>query len=247
MMAFHWSRVSSSVSPPQVMPALLNIRSMRPVRSTTSSTAVLYGGRVGDVELPRGPRLGQGCGGACGGLAVDVGADHVGTGGGQRTAQGGADSRAGSGDDRLLATEAGHAGHARDAACDTLPPRRRVGMVGVVSTVRHTARAAVGRLRAGRCGEWRPGADLSGQGRDRTGDLPLFRRTLVPTELPGRKAPPCLAAMATLTGLEPATSAVTGRRANQLRHRALRHSRVRRRAYPLRDSNPRYRLERAAS
>ena len=29
------------------------------------------------------------------------------------------------------------------------------------------------------------------------------------------------AALATLTGLEPATSAVTGRRANQLRHRAL--------------------------
>ena len=32
----------------------------------------------------------------------------------------------------------------------------------------------------------------------------------------------CLAVLATLTGLEPATSAVTGRRANQLRHRALR-------------------------
>lgn len=67
--------------------------------------------------------------------------------------------------------------------------------------------------------------NLSGQGRDRTGDLPLFRRTLVPTELPGRKAPVLrpgyLAEMATLTGLEPATSAVTGRRANQLRHRAL--------------------------
>ena len=31
----------------------------------------------------------------------------------------------------------------------------------------------------------------------------------------------CLAVTATLTGLEPATSAVTGRRANQLRHRAL--------------------------
>lgn len=63
-----------------------------------------------------------------------------------------------------------------------------------------------------------------GQGRDRTGDLPLFRRTLVPTELPGRTADPttyCLAVLATLTGLEPATSAVTGRRANQLRHRAL--------------------------
>ena len=56
--------------------------------------------------------------------------------------------------------------------------------------------------------------------------------------------------LATLTGLEPATSAVTGRRANQLRHRALllRTPCVRRAAaYPLRDSNPRYRLERAAS
>ena len=30
-----------------------------------------------------------------------------------------------------------------------------------------------------------------------------------------------IAALATLTGLEPATSAVTGRRANQLRYRAL--------------------------
>lgn len=60
-----------------------------------------------------------------------------------------------------------------------------------------------------------------GQGRDRTGDLPLFRRTLVPTELPGRKAASASPRLATLTGLEPATSAVTGRRANQLRHRAL--------------------------
>ena len=90
-----------------------------------------------------------------------------------------------------------------------------------------------------------------GQGRDRTGDLPLFRRTLIPTELPGPTAPLCLAAVATLTGLEPATSAVTGRRANQLRHRALLLYclvlRVMRSVYPLRDSNPRYRLERAAS
>jgi hypothetical protein len=59
----------------------------------------------------------------------------------------------------------------------------------------------------------------------------------------------CLAVLATLTGLEPATSAVTGRRANQLRHRALLYccSAAPRRRYPLRDSNPRYRLERAAS
>ena len=70
--------------------------------------------------------------------------------------------------------------------------------------------------------------------------------------LAGRHRSPdteCLAAMATLTGLEPATSAVTGRRANQLRHRALLcdFRRNGRHAYPLRDSNPRYRLERAAS
>ena len=66
------------------------------------------------------------------------------------------------------------------------------------------------------------------------------------------------AILATLTGLEPATSAVTGRRANQLRHRALLVNPVsyvycnywsctNGLTYPLRDSNPRYRLERAAS
>jgi hypothetical protein len=53
--------------------------------------------------------------------------------------------------------------------------------------------------------------------------------------------------LATLTGLEPATSAVTGRRANQLRHRALLLLRGYRVAYPQRDSNPCYRRERAAS
>src|SRR5215218_6809576 len=51
--------------------------------------------------------------------------------------------------------------------------------------------------------------------------------------------------MATLTGLEPATSAVTGRRANQLRYRALLV--LLDRACPQRGSNPCYRLERAAS
>jgi hypothetical protein len=84
--------------------------------------------------------------------------------------------------------------------------------------------------------------------------------------------------MATPTGLEPATSAVTGRRANQLRYGALRWNvcssrrageadsgakcsgprtmlrtashrmaRCARMRYPQRDSNPRYRRERAAS
>ena len=79
---------------------------------------------------------------------------------------------------------------------------------------------------------------------------------------------PCLAVMATLTGLEPATSAVTGRRANRLRHWALlsclsclscsRATSLAVPSYlvvpscsscscPQRDSNPRYRLERATS
>src|SRR5690606_36170133 len=50
-----------------------------------------------------------------------------------------------------------------------------------------------------------------GQGRGRTADLPLFRRTLVPTELPdlGRLRLPG----AVLTGFEPATSTLTGWRA----------------------------------
>ncbi len=50
-----------------------------------------------------------------------------------------------------------------------------------------------------------------GSDRRRSGDLSIFSRTLY--QLSYR-------ALATLTGLEPATSAVTGRRANQLRYRA---------------------------
>ena len=52
-----------------------------------------------------------------------------------------------------------------------------------------------------------------------------FQACALPTELSGRNRAPRRRARdnssATLTGLEPATSAVTGRRANQLRHRAL--------------------------
>jgi hypothetical protein len=51
---------------------------------------------------------------------------------------------------------------------------------------------------------------------------------------------------ATQTGLEPATFAVTGRRANQLRHWAM-HRATCCSACPQRDSNPRCRLERAES
>ena len=39
MIAFHRSRPSSSVSPPNEMPALLNMRSSRPAVATTSSTS----------------------------------------------------------------------------------------------------------------------------------------------------------------------------------------------------------------
>ena len=69
---------------------------------------------------------------------------------------------------------------------------------------------------------------LSGWGRDRTVDLTIFSRALVPTELPSQSKSWAPATnkrvqrqtFATRTGLEPATSAVTGRRANQLRYRA---------------------------
>ena len=69
---------------------------------------------------------------------------------------------------------------------------------------------------------------MSGSGQDRTVDLTIFSRALVPTELPShylivlKKKRVCgHSLLATRTGLEPATSAVTGRRANQLRYRAL--------------------------
>ena len=91
-----------------------------------------------------------------------------------------------------------------------------------------------------------------GQGRGRTADLPLFRRTLIPTELPdlgeavtpARPRPP--AASAVLTGFEPATSTLTGWRA--LRTALQDHALLTlRQQCPQRDSNPCRRLERAVS
>ena len=59
-----------------------------------------------------------------------------------------------------------------------------------------------------------------GQGRGRTADLPLFRRTLVPTELPDLGTLQHVApTAAVLTGFEPATSTLTGWRALQLLYR----------------------------
>gem|GEM_PF-5257336 len=62
------------------------------------------------------------------------------------------------------------------------------------------------------------GVSLCAQTRDRTRDLTLFRRTLYQLSYLGKKG---VNPLATLKGLEPSTSAVTGRRANQLRHRAM--------------------------
>src|SRR5437588_13018266 len=86
-----------------------------------------------------------------------------------------------------------------------------------------------------------------GQGQDRTADLPLFRRTLIPTELPdlggtgprGRPqravgAPPV---PAVLTGFEPATSTLTGWRALRAALQDLLPP-TGRRPCPQRDSNP---------
>ena len=100
------------------------------------------------------------------------------------------------------------------------PPRKWCGKPAEPEAVK-TATTTTGRRHGTRCG----------QGRARTADLSLFRRTLLPTELPGRSGvrqglQPQTARSrprrsATQTGLEPATFAVTGRRANQLRHWAL--------------------------
>lgn len=57
-----------------------------------------------------------------------------------------------------------------------------------------------------------------GSDRRRSGDLSIFSRTLYQLSYRAVSENRC---PATLTGLEPATSAVTGRRANQLRYRAL--------------------------
>ena len=53
MIAFHWSSVSSSVSPPQTMPALLNIRSSRARAVDHVVDGGLHRGGVGDVETRR--------------------------------------------------------------------------------------------------------------------------------------------------------------------------------------------------
>src|SRR5579859_5474605 len=64
--------------------------------------------------------------------------------------------------------------------------------------------------------------DLCGQGQDRTVDLPLFRRTLIPTELPDQARCSAMASTAAvLTGFEPATSTLTGWRALRLLYRTL--------------------------
>ena len=88
------------------------------------------------------------------------------------------------------------------------------------------------------------GDSISGRDRRRSGDLTLFRRALYQLSYP---TSPRRTEVADLTGFEPATSGLTGRRAlqtapqvpNQHRRWGIRH--------PQRDSNPCYRLERAAS
>ena len=70
-----------------------------------------------------------------------------------------------------------------------------------------------------------------GSDRRRSGDLSIFSRTLYQLSYRAER-PSCdgrsdasFEDLATLTGLEPATSAVTGRRANQLRYRAVKRKR----------------------
>jgi integrase len=74
------------------------------------------------------------------------------------------------------------------------------------------------------CGETKEppheaGVLAGGSDRHRSGDLSIFSRTLY--QLSYRAMDTHVSHLATLTGLEPATSAVTGRHANQLRYRAM--------------------------
>ena len=98
-----------------------------------------------------------------------------------------------------------------------------------------------------------------GSDRRRSGDLSIFSRTLYQLSYRARTET-YWPGLATPTGLEPATSAVTGRRANQLRYGALLESTGVDPTssnlalqtdmickYPQRDLNPCYRRERAAS
>jgi hypothetical protein len=87
------------------MPALLKHQVERACSIDDLVDDGLHRRRVGDVE-PRGTRVSaKRRGGAFGGVAVDVGANHRGTRTRQRSAQRRPDARAGTGDDRLLALE----------------------------------------------------------------------------------------------------------------------------------------------
>jgi hypothetical protein len=147
------------------------------------------------------------------------------------------------------------------------PGRRSRGAELCASSVRVAettnearSRARVPRSRCGARGSRRsPGPARCcdqgfGGGRDRrrSGDPALFRRVLCRLSYPAsRRRPPQRRSSAVLTGFEPAASALTGRRAlqtapqDQMSRRQL--CRVRRRRCPQGSSNPRYRLERAAS
>src|SRR5579859_4003125 len=112
-----------------------------------------------------------------------------------------------------------------------------------------TARVSKGVSKAARPQRTRAAFPLlrtGGQGRGRTADLPLFRRTLIPTELPDRAGDLRPRYRAVLTGFEPATSTLTGWRAllAALQDHACPPTGEQ---CPQRDSNPCRRLERAVS
>jgi hypothetical protein len=87
---------------------------------------------------------------------------------------------------------------------DTREPARKLAR-----RCAHRADGAPGSIRR----RFRRSERICGQGRGRTADLPLFRRTLVPTELPDLGDVALGATSAVLTGFEPATSTLTGWRA----------------------------------
>ena len=94
--------------------------------------------------------------------------------------------------------------HGRTGYMRGVPVDASTAIFGCFGCMRGRAGSAADHRRG--FGEGRSRLSAGGQGRDRTGDLPLFRRTLVPTRLPGPEGPGrfkrCLADVATPDGTQ---------------------------------------------
>ena len=127
-------------------------------------------------------------------------------------------------DERIARQLNRHGVHPARPHCDVL--LRQVRPAPAQATVRHQASPEPTPARDGRFGQKsnQPPPERwlidGGQARRRSGDLPLFRRSLCQLSYPTSWS--ARSACAVLTGLEPAASTLTGWRSNQLIYRTPR-------------------------